>query len=318
MSIYKEFANLRPMTPVSRLYEIIGTKWKPPSNGKMTVNGCFSVRIDTEGYIGEISFKQGFPSMKVEGLQVGMHVEKVFKSHSFVFDCLNEFKTLEVFRAPLASGDEIIVNISTGLGAGGMDTKQRLHYFTIHRPGRIYGPSKSQFEATMVVTKGVKRRGDDEALRDWAWESSDASMRIYVDWLLQATAEERHQSALNWNYDNGLDPLFWIIRQKDCEKATALAIFYKFDLGRHLQIRNSGVKPTNDDEGVGLVEEIASKFSKGFYKASTIYYDGTEYYGNVARDVAEFIPEAVRQEVGYRVVPADSKGYTEGIPDHIF
>lgn len=50
--------------------------------------------------------------------------------------------------------------------------------------------------------------------------------KIVIDWMSNKGAPEWHGVAVNWNWDCGLEPLLWIVNQPDCDKATALTVFW--------------------------------------------------------------------------------------------
>ncbi|HYV12132.1 MAG TPA: DUF4274 domain-containing protein [Pyrinomonadaceae bacterium] len=50
--------------------------------------------------------------------------------------------------------------------------------------------------------------------------------KIVIDWMSNKGAPEWHGVAVNWNWDNGVEPLLWIVDQLDCDKATALTVFW--------------------------------------------------------------------------------------------
>jgi Domain of unknown function (DUF4274) len=47
-----------------------------------------------------------------------------------------------------------------------------------------------------------------------------------LTYLAQASPEEWHQVAWNWNRDNGQDVLRWIIRQSTCDRGTTLLVYW--------------------------------------------------------------------------------------------
>jgi len=44
--------------------------------------------------------------------------------------------------------------------------------------------------------------------------------------ISQASPEEWHQVACNWNWDDGADELRWIIQQPTCDRGTALLVYW--------------------------------------------------------------------------------------------
>jgi hypothetical protein len=50
---------------------------------------------------------------------------------------------------------------------------------------------------------------------------------MLMAWLKQATPDEWHQVASGWIWGSGEDALRWIVGQEQCDKATALLIFWR-------------------------------------------------------------------------------------------
>ncbi|WP_036293472.1 DUF4274 domain-containing protein [Methylosinus sp. PW1] len=81
----------------------------------------------------------------------------------------------------------------------------------------------------------------DDLLRRWVEERAASPepgdgeyAQFIADWLPLASSDDWHRMILGHNRALGDAPLFWIMRQKRCEKATALGIFYLARPGRLL------------------------------------------------------------------------------------
>ncbi|MGZ3679993.1 MAG: DUF4274 domain-containing protein [Ktedonobacterales bacterium] len=55
---------------------------------------------------------------------------------------------------------------------------------------------------------------------------SGRSRAELLAYLTQATPDAWHQVAWKWNWDSGIKPLQWIIRQPRCDRGTALLIYW--------------------------------------------------------------------------------------------
>ncbi|MCP4935978.1 MAG: DUF4274 domain-containing protein [bacterium] len=51
------------------------------------------------------------------------------------------------------------------------------------------------------------------------------SMELLLDWPEGQSPDEWYCIAMSWNWDSGIEPLNWIIMQKQCDRATASLIF---------------------------------------------------------------------------------------------
>jgi hypothetical protein len=91
-------------------------------------------------------------------------------------------------------------------------------------------------------------------------------------------SEELLQFVLNYDPNDGLAPLWTIIRSEHCDAGTALLVYWlndEFALNRH----GLGRKPDMNWDGVGLIEEIEQRYLTGFYRARNIRFDPLEFMG---------------------------------------
>jgi hypothetical protein len=93
--------------------------------------------------------------------------------------------------------------------------------------------------------------------------------------MTEATSDGWHRAACEWNWDDGIEPLLWIIRQNGCEKATALHVFY---LARPGQLVDYGGDRTRVPfyllDTFDLSGEIRRRFLDRLYTKSSIAFDG--------------------------------------------
>ena len=84
------------------------------------------------------------------------------------------------------------------------------------------------------------------------------------------TAAEWHQFVQNYNYDDGNEPFEWLVKQKICDKGTALCLYW------HLQpdfYCNSGNKEIISDNDYLLIKEIEKRFLDQFYETELFLFD---------------------------------------------
>lgn len=92
-------------------------------------------------------------------------------------------------------------------------------------------------------------------------------------YLTQATPSEWHQVAWNWNWDSGIEPLQWIIRQAACDRGTALLIYW-YNGPRYLaQYAMRAEVPDYKLEGYDLMLEIEQAYLAGRYTHAEIAFD---------------------------------------------
>lgn len=120
---------------------------------------------------------------------------------------------------------------------------------------------------------------DMEELGRFAWETTvpadgdyEAQAQARIDWLAEATPEQWHRFALGFNWDDPLEPLFWIVRQDDCDMATALTIFWRSLPGWDIMKLANGEK-VYDREEAPLIEYIAKRIGRKGFQRRKIAWD---------------------------------------------
>jgi hypothetical protein len=143
-----------------------------------------------------------------------------------------------------------------------------------------------------------------------------------IKYLEKSSPEEWHQIAWNWNWDNGIEPLLWIIRQPQCNKGTALLIYWYSGPKWLYQYNNRDeVKPYNLIS-YDLVKEIEEKYTSGFYQNDNINFDPandfdghdwTKEYEEI--EVKQNIPDMMfKPTLGQKV---SKKVIAEGYPQEV-
>lgn len=97
--------------------------------------------------------------------------------------------------------------------------------------------------------------------------------------LAQATPDEWHQVAWQWNWDSGVEPLRWIIGQPACDRGTALLIYW-YGGPRYLsQYASREEVPDYSLEDYDLVMAIERAYLGGFYTRQEIAFDPADDAG---------------------------------------
>jgi Domain of unknown function (DUF4274) len=150
--------------------------------------------------------------------------------------------------------------------------------------------------ATRKLLTEVKTRDEFNASTiDWRTESNpDKMLSTWADWtmgpggdvapvrwfcsrLKSATPDEWHSVAEEWNWDQDIAPLYWIIKQPQCDMATALTIFFHAcpeDAANDFASPRGLMQQVG--EGYGIAVEIRDRWERGFYTRSEIAYDKSE------------------------------------------
>ncbi|WP_409417277.1 DUF4274 domain-containing protein [Flavobacterium sp. PS2] len=81
------------------------------------------------------------------------------------------------------------------------------------------------------------------------------------------TAAELHQFVQHWNYDDGIEPFDWIIKQKHCDKGTALCLYWFLQPDYFCKFANEDeAKEDINYESYKLIKEIEQRYCAGFYE----------------------------------------------------
>lgn len=93
------------------------------------------------------------------------------------------------------------------------------------------------------------------------------------------TAAELHQFVQHWNYDDGLEPFEWIIKQKHLDKGTALCLYWMLQPDYFCKFKNEDeVKEDINYETYQLIKEIEDKYTSGFYGDENFSFDPNEEF----------------------------------------
>ena len=70
---------------------------------------------------------------------------------------------------------------------------------------------------------------------------------IVIEWLARKGPREWHGVAAHWNWDQGVEPLLWVLEQPDCDKGTALSVFWACDPYDQMDERHPLCSPGRED-----------------------------------------------------------------------
>lgn len=140
----------------------------------------------------------------------------------------------------------------------------------------------------------------------------DGHILAHIDWLRTANHDDWHRAALDFNWDNRIEPLLWIVMQDDCDLATAITIFWRCEPGWDLMLMARGEKVYERDD-LAIITTIAGRLHAGTYKRRTIAFDAEPRmhsdYAEMQADCAKFAqppfqphPDMIRSIIGREVV----------------
>jgi hypothetical protein len=286
----RRFLDLRPPVPRSeadRLTELSGgrLRWRP--DGVQEIGFNIRLQFGTDGIARYVTFGRGLsPELDIEGVRMGMPLERLLRLHPALVAGVQPLPS-RPGAAPWVphdglttrSGHPMTIVVSEGHVVG--ITIGMPHAATPARDPSADRDDRRQAIRADIAARRQRRRAwlgnlattraeDDAMLAAWMAETDGAGP--LARWLMEhATPDERHAVALGWNWDAGLEPLFWMIRREDCDQATALLVFalaepdYYADYDRRI-----GDVPEVNIDGFWLTSEILDRWQRGFYARSEI------------------------------------------------
>ncbi len=143
-------------------------------------------------------------------------------------------------------------------------------------------------------------------------------------YLAQATPDDWHQVAWNWNWDAGTEPLQWIVRQPACDQGTALLIYWYGGPRYYAKYTTRDEVSVYLREGYDFLMEIERRYLDNAYTRQEIAFnphadtghsekgfDWTAEYANLPN--RRPIPEAMYEPSPGRDVECDPS-FDEGLP----
>lgn len=109
--------------------------------------------------------------------------------------------------------------------------------------------------------------------------------------------------AQNYNWDDGVEILKWIIESQKCDKGTASLIFWSAEPDYYFEKSENEIAEYEKDTFL-LLKRIVEKFNNKEFKISNLKYDPTERANNV---------DWSKQNVEWNI-PEELKNPTTGLP----
>ncbi|QJB69127.1 DUF4274 domain-containing protein [Parasphingorhabdus halotolerans] len=110
-------------------------------------------------------------------------------------------------------------------------------------------------------------------------DSEEKRIDRQIDWLKNASPEDWHRVAISFDYYTGgpIDPLFWIVRQDECDKATALNIFWKTRPQSFLRLLAEEQPIDNENQNWKMAQFISQRLNEHGFTRSNIAFEATSY-----------------------------------------
>lgn len=130
--------------------------------------------------------------------------------------------------------------------------------------------------------------------------------QAYVKHLVEGDPDVWHDAVTGWNTDGGYTPIRWVMRQPDCDRATARWLFFYLDVsGFAEQFAQSDLQPWQR-EPVDIAKELWDRITAGFYSRSEIEFTPIQYMSHFVKEkVLAMSPEQLKPIPGRKVAPWD-------------
>jgi len=93
------------------------------------------------------------------------------------------------------------------------------------------------------------------------------------------TAAELHQFVQHWNYDDGLEPFNWIVKQKHLDKGSALCLYWMLQPDYFCRFKNEDeIKEDINYESYLLIKKIEKRYVSGYYQDENFSFDPKEEF----------------------------------------
>jgi len=143
---------------------------------------------------------------------------------------------------------------------------------------------------------------------------------LVIKYLEKSEPPDWHQVAWNWNWDNRIEPLRWIIENPKCDKGTALLIYWYGNPGWYTKYDNKDQVSVYEMDNYLLVKDIEEKYLSGYYKNENIYFDpkddeGDDWTRDIQEEALTKIPSEMTKPVNGEKL--EKIGLIEGLPQEI-
>lgn len=298
MSLAQQLAQLRPLMTAAEVEAILGREQKEKAIHVLSnYEYATGVHVDfshADGVIDYVRYSIGkFPrETPVCGIFVGMNVDAM--KHALPEVTLADGETGEPdergfvrYQAKPASVNAV-VQIAVRNGEVTGFTLRRVDLDEV-RAARARQEAERKTERDRERERAGQWKSiaePDEMLLRWAehcspWNDCTPDRFVaFARWLMATRDPDIwHIVAKNWNWDYDRAVPLWIIRQKDCDLATALEVFFLASPSYYFRWGDdrSSVPAGWERENYDFLAELRQRLAQGFYTRSEIAYDGERH-----------------------------------------
>jgi hypothetical protein len=182
---------------------------------------------------------------------------------------------------------------------------------------RLSATAFGQMEAAMT------READFVARFREQFPGNDDEIDIFLAWLQENGPDEWHRWAINWNWDHGTEIFEWVLGQPNCDKGTALSVYYAMGpdyYGRYASVAKAKADSLDDGEAMAvmmLICEMWDTYSTYAYRPSegAVYEmsQGKAAMQKIAADVPWSVPDSLAT-AEIQGEPLDPGRTIDGVP----
>lgn len=126
-----------------------------------------------------------------------------------------------------------------------------------------------------------------------------------------SNSKDLDQMVDHYNYDQGNEFLGWVINHPNCDKGTALKLYWRLGASWYTQYENESQVPSHAEEGYKLIKKVERLYMADYFKKCYVAYepekDYIEPYANVM--VKERIPSMMFLPVKPKGIKSILKGW---------
>lgn len=159
-------------------------------------------------------------------------------------------------------------------------------------------------------------------------EPWEATWARFIHWLVrEADPDDRHRVVLGWNWDGGFEVPSWIGSRPDCDRATALVMFWNGSPEYYVEFGGERSRiPEVNASGYDFLQDVRTRWERGSYIRSELSFslsDASTWTRDFDALDAAFgdrarveMPVDMRQPLAGRALTAE--GFIEGMPARLW
>jgi Domain of unknown function (DUF4274) len=327
LSLAAQLSQLRPLMTPAEVEALLGLEEKKRALDMFSdftrTTGVTVEFSHADGVIDSILYSAYFNysrDVAVCGVRIGMTVDAMRKALPDVRLTVgetgepNERGAVAYQANPVSPNATIKVTVVNGEVFAITLTRADLHEALARRQRREAERRAEVDRKRELANRWKSVKNTDEMLLTWAEHCSRWTDYLperfvrFARWLMSTSDPDIwHMVATSWNWDYSHAPLLWIVRQENCDLATALEVFFLASPSYYFRwVNDRSSVPADNLDHFDFLREIHRRLERGFYKRSEIAFDGEEQMSYVngeletAKDMAlarSFYPPNAGQKI---------------------